>query len=329
MHRGPIFLAGIERSGTSLMYALLASHPSIAMTRRTNLWSFFYGQYGDLAHPDNFERCLAAMLRYKRLLKLQPDAERIRREFRDGEPTYPRLFALLEQHNAERLGRPRWGDKSLNQERYVDQIFAAYPDACMIQMIRDPRDRYASSLTRWKLVRGRSGSGIARWLWSVDQAARYLRRYPSRFMVVRYESLATDPEATMRDVCAFIGEPYTPQMLTMEGAPAHRNKGGNSSYGRREPGKISTSSIGRFRTVLSPFDVAFIQASAGRRMGQFGYALDPVELPPAERLRYAVLDWPVNMSRMLAWRAREAVRDRTGRSPSEHTIVNRASLTGT
>jgi hypothetical protein len=327
MHRGPIFLAGIERSGTSLMYALLASHPSIAMTRRTNLWSFFYGQYGDLAHPDNFERCLAAMLRYKRLLKLQPDPERIRREFRDGEPTYPRLFALLEQHNAERVGRPRWGDKSLNQERYVDQIFAAYPDACMIQMIRDPRDRYASSLTRWKLIRGRSGSGIARWLWSVDQAARCLRRYPNRFMVVRYEALATDPEATMRAVCAFIGEPYTPQMLTMEGAPAHRNKGGNSSYGRREPGKISTSSIGRFRTVLSPLDVTFIQASAGRRMEQLGYALDPVVLPPAGRLRYAMLDWPVNMGRMLAWRAREAVRDRTGRSPSEHTIVSHARLT--
>ena len=36
MERGPVFVAGLERSGTSLIFALLASHPNIAMTRRTN-----------------------------------------------------------------------------------------------------------------------------------------------------------------------------------------------------------------------------------------------------------------------------------------------------
>jgi hypothetical protein len=327
MDYGPVYLAGIERSGTSLMYALLASHPNIAMTRRTNLWSFFYNQYGDLGQPENFERCLAAMLRYKRLLKLQPDAERIRREFGQGEASYGRLFALLEQHNAQREGKPRWGDKSLNQERYVEQIFAAYPNARMIQMVRDPRDRYASALTRWKVIRGRVGSGLARWIWSIEQGKRNQQRYPDRYTMVRYESLAARPEETLREICAFIGEEYTPAMLTMEGAPAHRNKGGNSSYGKREPGKISTSSIGRFRKVLSQRDIAFMQAYAGRPMAEFGYELEPIALPAAERLLYAFVDWPFNLGRMLAWRAREVVRDRTGRSPSAHTIVDRASLT--
>ncbi len=40
MERGLIFVAGIERGGASLMYAVLASHPHIAMTRRTNWWAF-------------------------------------------------------------------------------------------------------------------------------------------------------------------------------------------------------------------------------------------------------------------------------------------------
>ena len=35
MSQGPIYIAGLERSGTSLIYALLASHPNIAMFRRT------------------------------------------------------------------------------------------------------------------------------------------------------------------------------------------------------------------------------------------------------------------------------------------------------
>src|SRR3990172_4921197 len=124
MDSGPVFVVGIERSGTSLIYALLASHPNIAMTRRTNLWTHFFGQYGDLHRRENFERCLASMLRYKRLLPLKLDPERIRREFWQGEPSYAHLFALLEEHYAERQGKRHWGDKSLNTERYVDAIFA-------------------------------------------------------------------------------------------------------------------------------------------------------------------------------------------------------------
>ena len=125
MDHGPIFIGGLERSGTSLIYALLASHPNIAMTRRTNLWTYFYNQYGDLGRRDNFERCLNAMLHYKRLVVLKPDPERLRQEFWQGEPTYGRLFALLEQQYADRVGKSRWGDKSLNTERYAEPIFAA------------------------------------------------------------------------------------------------------------------------------------------------------------------------------------------------------------
>lgn len=322
MH-GPIFLAGIERSGTSLMYALLASHPRIAMTRRTNLWPFFYNQYGDLRQAENLERCLDAMLHYKRLLKLQPDVQRLRREFRQGEPTYPRLFALLEEHHAEQLGKPRWGDKSLNTERYVDLIFAAYPDAKMIHMMRDPRDRYASALTRWKSIRGGAGTGMARWRDSARLAQRNEQRYPDRYRTVRYEDLAQKTEATLREVCAFVGEAYDPMMLTMQGAPMHRDKGGNSSYGSREPGRISTSSIGRFRKVLSPRDLTFMQGYGRREMSTQGYQLEPITLIGRERMRYLLVDRPGNLARIVVWRIIEALRERVGRKPSRNTIIRR------
>lgn len=322
MERGPIFVAGIERSGTSLIYALLASHPAIAMTRRTNLWRFFYNQYGDLGQPENFDRCLAAMMRYKRLLKLKPDPDRLRQEFWAGEPTYPRLFDLLERHHAERVGKPRWGDKSLNTEQYVDEIFAAYPGAKMLHMIRDPRDRYASALTRWKHLRGGVGAGTAMWLDSARLAERNLARYPDQYKIVRYETLAMQPEATLREICDFLGEAYSPAMLTMAGAPIHRDSGGNSSYGAMEPGRISTRSIGRFRKVLSPYEIAFIQRHARPEMERHGYPLEPLHLAPQEQVRFVTLDWPLNAVRLAAWRLLQAVRERRGRRPSSHTIVS-------
>ncbi len=324
MNKGPIFIAGLERSGTSLIYALLASHANIAMTRRTNLWTHFYNQYGDISDPANFERCLSMMMRYKRLLVLEPDPEALRQEYWQGETTYARLFALLEEQYARRMGKPRWGDKSLNTERYADPIFDAYPNARMIHMMRDPRDRYASVITRWKVRRGGVGAGTAMWLESVKLARRNQQRYPDRYMILRYETLALQPEETLQTICDFIGEPYSPDMLTMEGAPTFLDKGGNSSYGSRKPGVISPDSIGRYRRVLSKGEIAFVQSRATPEMLAFDYQPDLVTFEAKERMRYMLAQWPLNAARMVAWRAMEAAQDRMGRPVPSYRLVPEA-----
>jgi Sulfotransferase family len=323
MGGGPVFIAGLERSGTSLIYALLASHPNIAMSQRTNLWTHFYRQYGDLSDPVNFEHCLGTMLRYKRLIRLQPDPGRLRREFWAGEPTYARLFSLLEEHHAERLGKPRWGDKSLNTERYADAIFSSYPEARILHMMRDPRDRFASSLTRWQVRRGGVGAGTAEWLFSARRAMRNQQLYPDRYKVVAYEALAATPDVTIRGICSFIGEGYAPEMLSMRGAPTFRDKGSNSSYGQRDPGVISTDSIGRFRDVLSPRQISFIQIAAKREMEAFGYEAESLHLVIGQRFRFTFADVPLESARLTAWRVREAMRDRRGRPVPSYRLVER------
>jgi hypothetical protein len=261
------------------------------------------------------------MLHYKRLLLLKPDPERIRREFWQGEPTYARLFALLEEHYAEKLGRPRWGDKSLNTERYTEPIFAAYPHARLLHIIRDPRDRYASVITRWKVSRGGVGGGTAMWLSSINFAKHYQKKYPGRYKVIRYESLVYQPEGTLREICAFIGEEYTPLMLTMKGAEMFRDEGGNSSYGQHEPGRISTKSIGRFRQVLSKRQIAFMQKFAGAEMLAYDYPLENLRLSPGDQFSFFLVDIPFNLTRMAVWRLREAYLNQAGRTLPGYRIV--------
>jgi hypothetical protein len=324
MERGPIYVGGAERSGTSLIYALLASHPNIAMTRRTNLWAYFYNQYGDLANPENLDRCLTAMSRYKRLAVVRPDFDRLREDFWQGEPTYGRLFALIEQQYADREAKPRWGDKSLNTERYANFIFAAYPNAKIIHMIRDPRDRYASALKRWKVIRGGAGSGTGMWLESVKLGEHNLKRFPSQYMILRYETLAYKPEETLREVCDFIGEEYTPMMLSMQGAENFRDEGGNSSFEQHQPGDISTRSIGRYRKYLAPRSIAFMQTVAGKEMTAHDYPIEPLHLSLKDRIFYNLYDLPINLARMAIWRYRESYLDRKGRSLPAYRIIPEA-----
>lgn len=295
MGAGPIFIGGLSFSGKTPLRLMLSSHPNLSMTRRTKMWPRYYGRYGDLGRPERLERCLADMLRSKHIQALDPDVERIRREFRQGEPTYGRLFALFHEHFAARAGKARWGDQLGFVESYVDPIFAAYPEARLIHMIRDPRERYAESVPPDRRRRGKLGWDTARWLHSVGLAARGRRKYPGRYNVVCYERLAAQPEATLREICAFLGEAYTPAMLTMEGAMRFGDEVDSAPHmaeGTEPP--------------ISAGDVAFTQLHARRALRDFGYALAPPRLTLGQGLRYCAVEWPANLAGMIAWRTLEA-----------------------
>ena len=318
---GPILIGGLERTGTSLIFALLASHPRVAMTRRTNWWTYFDGRFGDLGRDDGLRRILDEMRRYRRHRKLQPDFEQLEADFRRGERSYCRLFDLLESQYAQRVGRPRWGDKSLHTERYADRVFECFPEARIIHMIRDPRDRYASVLKRWRSQRGGVGSATAAWLGSIELGRRNVERHPDRYRLLLYEDLVRDPEGELRAICEFIGEPFEASMLDMSGAADFRDAGGNSSFGRFSAGEISPRSVGRFREMLSPRQIAFVQRAAGHEMRSFGYPDAGMRLDGSDRLAYALATVPVNAAKMALWRARERWYDLTGRAPSSETMV--------
>jgi hypothetical protein len=323
---GPIFIGGPDRCGKTTLQAFLSSHPNIAIPAvGSNLWSYFYRQYGDLRSQANFERCLDALLHYKHALFLKPDAERIRREFWQGKPSYARLFALLHEHYAERLGKPRWGDQTGLIERYADRIFKAYPDAKMLHMLRDPRDRYEASLEMWPDGKGRVGAATGRWLYSALLALRNLARYPERYMIVRFEDLVQNTEATMRAVCRFLDEDYTPAMLAMAGSPGHRSKvlqGAESTGGAVA---LSPGFIGRYRGKISQEEIAFMQAYAGRQMAAFGYRREPLSFSPVEWARYTLTSHPANLFRMTIWLTREALQQRfpgrARRRPSQAMLL--------
>jgi len=327
---GPIFIGGTDRAGKTLLSALLASHPRISVPAvGSNLWTLFYGRFGDLADSANLERCLSEMLRYKHVRFLAHDLDRVRRDLAAGPPTYARLFALVQEQHAERAGKPRWGDQTGLIEGYADAVLAAYPDAVMLHMIRDPRDRYDASLTMWPEGRLRVGGATARWLYSAGHARRNLARHPARYRVIRYEDLVAGPEAVLRELCAFLGETYAPDMLTLRGMPTYRDKllAGSPADASGDP-VISTAFVGTYRGRIPPRELAFLEGRAGEPMRALGYPPDAVPLRGADRLRYALWDVPLNSVRLAIWHARQAAAmrfpRRAGRTPPAHHVVTDA-----
>ena len=318
---GPILVTGADRSGTTLLYALLASHSDISMVRRTNLWRWFYGSYGDLSDPVNLDRCLATMMRYPRLSVLEPDPDEIREAFALRDPTYGQLFSVMHEQQAARRGRGRWGDKSLHTEHHAHEIFSELPEARVLHMVRDPRDRYASIVRRYD-DRGKGvGAAMGRWLASMRAGRRNAERFgDERYRVVRYETLADSPEITMNSICEFIGEPYEPAMLEMRGVEDAADRQGNSSFEPIGSGEISTRSIGRFRSMLGTRTIASVQAIAGRWMAVHDYRVEPIDLSPADRAHLWVSDLPVQATRTAGWILDDRIKRWRSRDVPSHRL---------
>ena len=271
---GPVFLAGSGRSGKTLLRASLAESGNIGVTRRTNMWPRYYERYGDLARPENFDRCVAAMLRRKQIAALAIDTDALRRDFSDGAATYARLFDLMNRQGIAHTGKGRWLDQTALMYRFAEEVFGAYPDARIVHMVRDPRDAYVAFRERHGDRRWAFGRFVRAWTNAAIRAARNARRYPGAYTVVRYESLVTQTESTIRYVCEVIGEAFVPSMLTLPNSPRY-------SAGRPADESIfSDRFVGIHLERLDPRAARSIVALARPRMEALGY-----EVPAAGWLR--------------------------------------------
>lgn len=275
MSPGPIYVGGLAHSGKTPLRIALEAHPDVSITRKTRLWDRFYGRFGDLSVPANLDRCLAQVLADPAVRRLEPDEERIRRELAAGPASDARLFGLLQAHHAERRGRARWGEQVRSIERFAGPIFAAFPDARMVHLIRDPRERFGVSSHRGP---GAVGWQTAMWRDSVELAERNLGRYPGAYLVVRYEELVAEPAPTLDVVCGFCGLAATDAMREA------------LTEGLRSP-----------RGQATPAQRAFVDRYAGPGLPAFGYEqMDPATRP-RDRVA-AIAARPLNRATMAVWR---------------------------
>jgi len=282
--RGPIFLAGADRSGIGLLGEILETHPEVSMTRRTRFWSDHAGRHGALTDTASIDRALDEMLKAPRMAVLEPDRDRLHAELGGVAPTYPRLFELLQLQLMEKRGRHRWGDKSLSAEQYAPEIFAAFPDARMVHVLRDPRDRFASQKHHRNESRGGVGAGAALWRWSERLAVANGRRFGDRYRVIRYEDLVTDEEAVLEDVGRFLE-------LAEPDASGPRGAG------------LETGSIGRFRRDISTDERRVIELIARRGMKRRDYRREPTDSTLARTCRFWTVRVPVELTHAALWRA--------------------------
>ncbi len=257
----PIFIGGMQRSGTSLMRAIIDSHPDVAVLEvDIPIWSVYYEKFAllDLNHYPNRYLLLIDMLSNPKLKTLTPrindkaliDALHIKQAY-----SFCTIIQLIMEHYARQRGKTRWSIKMPQSEFYVKRIFDCFPSATMVQVIRDPRDVASSFKQRgWKY---NIWNHRAEWGDSVRLAYQNEEQYEG-YIKVFYEDLVSEPEAIIKQVCAIIVLDYHPDMLTLGKFASQINQ--SSSFGDMisssdKKNKITSSAIGRFHDQLSHAEI--------------------------------------------------------------------------
>lgn len=305
MLEAPIFVVGAGRSGTTLLRTALAAHPRIAVTPETHYMKFADGHGArDGDRPADFDAFWAKLTGWSRFLDLGVSEARVlEMASASGPPTFRSVFAAMLAAYGEANRKPRVGEKSPGHYRYWRRLFAWFADARLIAIRRDPRAAAASALaTPWvreqmkpearlaPVVRRSRGYHVA------EQARGWQRIYGEyvpaaaqdpRVLVVTYEALVTEPETVLGSVCRHIGEEFDPAMLTrradVPGARASAAKTGEwkgwvAEHEAQAAREISDAGLWRWRKVLSPTEIAMIEAICGETMTRCGYPLESTTL---------------------------------------------------
>lgn len=313
----PIIVLGCPRSGTTLLQVALHSHPRIALPPETWLLVDAYRErlsFGDLRSEAARERLADWVLARRKVRDLKVPAEEIRTRIRTAPPTLGSALSAVLRAYADRFDKPRWGDKRPGYYRDVAAVRRLLPDAQFVHMVRDPRACVASlkAVPWW---RQSSAAAVATWVEAQDSGARWRRRLgPGTWHELQYEHLVRDPEPVLRDLCAFLGEPYDPGMA----APAATSRMAvprRKTWHRRTAEDISAGRVSAYREVLSTQEMALVQRVAGRRMLALGYDLEARErVEPAVLAQYVRIAGKRRLGQIRT-HALDVVRDRRAGTP--------------
>lgn len=213
----PIFVTGLPRSGTTLVEQILAAHPEVTPLGEAGILSPLY--YDAIAAKERFCDVSAQ------------DLEKVAQSYRA-------------QAAARAPGAGVITDKSLGTLDLSGLVWAAFPDARLVVLDRDPRE------TLYSMYRNRFAIGTH--LYANDQehlvaiarearemAAFWRERGGSRWFQISYEALVRDPEPEIRRLLDHCGLDWDPACLSFHTAKRQVNT--LSVHQVRQP--ISTSSL--------------------------------------------------------------------------------------
>jgi Sulfotransferase family len=311
------FIVGCGRSGTTLVRAILDSHPELAVVHESRFIPSMLSDRDRLERDggldldrfveDLFSRRTVA----SRVDTWDVGREELRAELEAARPgDVPSAIRVVYRAYADRRGKPLYGDKTPGYVRWIDVIGEAFPEARFVHVVRDGRD---VALALREVDFGPADLVQAAHTWrrkvlGARQAGQGLG--PERYLELRYEDLVRDPESTARTLCSFLDLDYVAGLVE-PGAPAASD--GLDGLGRQQHhaslARPITPGLRDWRKQMAPSDARRYEEVAADALMEYGYEVSVTRASGPRH--WAATTARVARGRMIAYR-RARRRSRSG-----------------
>lgn len=269
----PVFIVGTPRSGTTLVRLVLDSHPSIAITpessflfRAGRIWNRIYGDKLNEKKVGAFIKDLNSLPQVRDWLPSTCTPERVIEQCH-GDFSWGSVLNCVFDLYAESRQKPRWGDKTPKNLYAVEDIFAKFPDAKIVVVVRDCRD-VVMSMQNADFSRSTHVLAALRWQKDAERGRELIEKYGDRVFILKYEDLLENPEKEIKTTLEYCGLDNDPSILKRymahEDDVAHTK---SDLYMK----PISPSNLNKWKTSMPDKIISDCEAIAGNGLRYFGY----------------------------------------------------------
>jgi hypothetical protein len=269
------FIVGVGRSGTTLLRAILDTHPSIAIPGESHFIPAMATRRRryETAKGLRSGRFLEDVDRYHWFRRWELPVERVVESLRREPPLTlsDAIRRLFEVYAAER-GKTRYGDKTPAYINHIPTLAGLFPEARFVHLMRDGRDVALSRLDHPTMSRTLPELAIL-WRRGVEKGRRAGRRLgPRRYLEIRYEDLVSTPEEVTRLVCRFLELPFDPVVLRYHERASEIIKPIPHPESHSRVHLPPTKGLRQWRSQMSREEIILFDSLAGELLEDLGYA---------------------------------------------------------
>lgn len=280
MKKKLIFGTCLSRSGGSLASNMLTCHKGIFIT--TDLFHFFrfvIGKYQPInKYSNQYKLIQEVCLRLKIRNKIIINPKEILRDKKIN--SYKDILNIFAEFIRKKIkGKKLIGEVANNEWRNIENFLKMSKDHKAFQIIRDPRAILAS----WKKLTYSKGykylNIIFQWIDAANYSEINLKKFPSSFMVVKFEDIHSNPTKSAKKFCKFLNVNFDKSMIDEKKWPKLlKNKFAKVNISSLTKKKIYGFSLKRTQTWkknIEKWEIALIQHLMKEYLKKFNYELIP------------------------------------------------------